>query len=468
MPVVRGSVSDTINPASFRCVVDFGNWIYNAGVVEPAIPACNASTGIPTGTPTPRQPQLTGPAANNPTPTHRWWGSVPFLGEMTIGDANDAATRQIIADALSTVGSKINEAVTFGGTFEVFTSWQQSFENSKAENVTRLNTAELDFEIQVNSWTLGSLIFEYDDGTDSDVDGVADGCDACPGYNDGTDSDADGVPDGCDVCAGYNDNEDADGDDEQDRGGALPAAALGAGDPPVLVPLDPADRAHHAVGGQPQHRGPPGRRQGELAAGPPHAEPARMSRVGPVGGALLVVAAATGLGSLLDERHEMWPRLVENPAYGPYWRDCAADQWFDAPPRTVPTLHVHGFWDQEDIYGAPAVYAALETHDTANDTNFFVGGPWYHGQHFADGSALGVPVTLAVELKFSDWDHVTFHEECPLYMEGELRAVSRRWRLQSPFFPEFPGLGHENAAEDEEADAGDDLQCPRTDILRQQ
>ena len=86
-----GSISDTINPASYRCVVDFGNWIYNAGVVEPAIDACNASTGIPTGTPTPRHPQLTGPAAGGPTPTHKWWGSIPFLGEMTIGDPNDAA-----------------------------------------------------------------------------------------------------------------------------------------------------------------------------------------------------------------------------------------------------------------------------------------------------------------------------------------------------------------------------------------
>jgi len=86
-----GSISDTINPASYRCVVDFGNWIYNAGVVEPAIPACNAVTGIPGGTPTPRHPQLVGPAANKPTPTHKWWGSIPFLGEMRVGDANDAA-----------------------------------------------------------------------------------------------------------------------------------------------------------------------------------------------------------------------------------------------------------------------------------------------------------------------------------------------------------------------------------------
>ena len=100
-------------------------------------------------------------------------------------------------------------------------------------------------------------------------------------------------------------------------------------------------------------------------------------------------AAGTGLGPRLDQRHEMWPRLVESASYGPYWRDCAADQWFESPERMVPTLHVHGLWDQEDIYGSPAVYAALETHDTGNDTNFFVAGPWYHGQHFADGGRLG-------------------------------------------------------------------------------
>jgi putative CocE/NonD family hydrolase len=100
-------------------------------------------------------------------------------------------------------------------------------------------------------------------------------------------------------------------------------------------------------------------------------------------------AVGTDLGKYLDDRHEMWDRIVKNPSYGPYWRDVAADQWFDSPSRIVPTLHVHGFWDQEDIYGAPAAYAALEKHDTDNDRNYFVAGPWYHGQHWADGSKLG-------------------------------------------------------------------------------
>lgn len=104
---------------------------------------------------------------------------------------------------------------------------------------------------------------------------------------------------------------------------------------------------------------------------------------------VLKQGAMENLGARLDERHEMWPRLMERPAYGPYWRAVAADRWFDTPPRLVPTLHVHGFWDQEDIYGSPAVYAAMEQHDKANDMNFFVAGPWYHGQHAEDGSRLG-------------------------------------------------------------------------------
>jgi putative CocE/NonD family hydrolase len=55
----------------------------------------------------------------------------------------------------------------------------------------------------------------------------------------------------------------------------------------------------------------------------------------------------------------------------------------------TPVLLVHSLWDQEDIYGAPAVYKAIEPKDTANDKVFLVMGPWYHGQMIRDGSALG-------------------------------------------------------------------------------
>ena len=119
---------------------------------------------------------------------------------------------------------------------------------------------------------------------------------------------------------------------------------------------------------------------------------------------MLQQGAVASLGRRLDDRHEMWQRLMESPSYGPYWKDCAADRWFDAPKRLVPTLHVHGFWDQEDIYGSPAAYAALEAHDRANDLNFFAAGPWYHGQHFADGSRLGA-------LKFDEDSAKRFRED---------------------------------------------------------
>lgn len=96
-----------------------------------------------------------------------------------------------------------------------------------------------------------------------------------------------------------------------------------------------------------------------------------------------------GLSPRLGEQHEMWRQIVDHPAYGPPWSASASDQWFDGSARLVPTLHVHGFWDQEDIYGSPAAYKTLEKYDRQNDRNYFVAGPWHHGQHFAQGDRLG-------------------------------------------------------------------------------
>ena len=86
-----GSVADGINPDSYRCVYDYGNWIYNAGVVLPSVAGCDTATQTPVGQPTARVPQLVAPASEKPTATHRWWGSVAFLGEMRVGNDSDAA-----------------------------------------------------------------------------------------------------------------------------------------------------------------------------------------------------------------------------------------------------------------------------------------------------------------------------------------------------------------------------------------
>jgi putative CocE/NonD family hydrolase len=51
---------------------------------------------------------------------------------------------------------------------------------------------------------------------------------------------------------------------------------------------------------------------------------------------------------------------------------------------------VHSLWDQEDLYGAIAVYKVLEPKDTANDTVFLTIGPWNHSQSTEpDASNIG-------------------------------------------------------------------------------
>jgi putative CocE/NonD family hydrolase len=89
------------------------------------------------------------------------------------------------------------------------------------------------------------------------------------------------------------------------------------------------------------------------------------------------------------EQIGFWRKLLEHPAYDAFWRDQAVDRILAAQPLAVPVMLVHGLWDQEDIYGAIAVYKAIEPKDTANDKVFLVMGPWYHGQQIEDASALG-------------------------------------------------------------------------------
>jgi putative CocE/NonD family hydrolase len=84
-----------------------------------------------------------------------------------------------------------------------------------------------------------------------------------------------------------------------------------------------------------------------------------------------------------------WNKLVRHPAYDAFWRDQAVDKLLARQPLKTPVMLVHSLWDQEDIYGAPAVYKALEPKDAANDKVFLVMGPWHHGQMIGNGSSLG-------------------------------------------------------------------------------
>jgi len=89
------------------------------------------------------------------------------------------------------------------------------------------------------------------------------------------------------------------------------------------------------------------------------------------------------------EQSGFWRKILEHPSYDAFWQQQAVDSILAKQPLTVPTMIVHGLWDQEDIYGAQAVYRALEPKDSANDKVFLVIGPWYHGQQIDEGSSLG-------------------------------------------------------------------------------
>ncbi|MEO8190253.1 MAG: CocE/NonD family hydrolase [Acidobacteriota bacterium] len=116
-----------------------------------------------------------------------------------------------------------------------------------------------------------------------------------------------------------------------------------------------------------------------------------------------------GSAGELGRRHGMeqvgfWKKLLEHPAYDAFWRDQAVDKLLAALPLKVPVMLVHSLWDQEDIYGAPAVYRAIEPKDTGNDRVFLVLGPWHHGQEIHDGSSLGA-------LKFRSDTALTFRRD---------------------------------------------------------
>jgi putative CocE/NonD family hydrolase len=101
-----------------------------------------------------------------------------------------------------------------------------------------------------------------------------------------------------------------------------------------------------------------------------------------------------GSAGELGRQHGMeqlgfWRKILEHPAYDAFWREQAVDRILAAQPLAVPVMLVHSLWDQEDIYGAPAVYRAIEPKDAGNDKVFLVMGPWYHGQEIGSGSALG-------------------------------------------------------------------------------
>jgi putative CocE/NonD family hydrolase len=107
-----------------------------------------------------------------------------------------------------------------------------------------------------------------------------------------------------------------------------------------------------------------------------------------------------------------WNKLTAHPAYDAFWQGQALDKILARQGVTVPTLLVDGLWDQEDIYGAPAVWRAVHAGDSQHLVHLVM-GPWRHGGSNGDGSALG-----------------------PIHFDGDTALWFRRTVLQ-PFLDQY-------------------------------
>jgi putative CocE/NonD family hydrolase len=79
--------------------------------------------------------------------------------------------------------------------------------------------------------------------------------------------------------------------------------------------------------------------------------------------------------------------FLTQPAYTKFWQNMAVEKHLTKVE--VPTLEVGGWWDQEDMWGTQAEYAALKPHDTKAEV-FMVLGPWNHGGWGPTTRHLGV------------------------------------------------------------------------------
>ena len=104
--------------------------------------------------------------------------------------------------------------------------------------------------------------------------------------------------------------------------------------------------------------------------------------------------------------------FLTQPAYTPFWRAMAVEDRL--AKVDVPTLEVGGYWDQEDMWGTQAEYAALQQH---GDKVFLVLGPWNHGGWQGTGRRLG-----------SDFGRLDF---------GEPTGNEFRKEFEAPFFENY-------------------------------
>jgi putative CocE/NonD family hydrolase len=126
------------------------------------------------------------------------------------------------------------------------------------------------------------------------------------------------------------------------------------------------------------------------------------------------VAASRGL-----EQLGFWRALAAHTSYDAWWQEQAVDVLLAREPLKVPLMIVGGLFDQEDIYGSPALYRALAPKDPDGRLVHLVLGPWNHGQGRRSGRSLGA-------LQFEGDTAVRFRRDVMQpFLDHHLRGASR-------------------------------------------
>ena len=113
----------------------------------------------------PTSRRAAGPSATSPSQPSGSEELVRRLKELELAKtAQEDATRAIIRDSLSKVGSKVNEAASLGGAVEMVAARGRDFSGTRNTSL-QLSTAELDFDFKANEWANGKLVLGYVDGS---------------------------------------------------------------------------------------------------------------------------------------------------------------------------------------------------------------------------------------------------------------------------------------------------------------
>ncbi len=114
------------------------------------------------------------------------------------------------------------------------------------------------------------------------------------------------------------------------------------------------------------------------------------------------------LSNFITPRLPTWKAFIEHPNFDAYWQARSAVLYLKN--ASVPTLHVAGWFDQEDFYGPMKLYTNIEANDKQK-MNFLAVGPWNHGGwRGGPGSSLG-----AIQFKQNTGEHFREKIEAPFF-----------------------------------------------------